>query len=991
MAGVTVMNSNTKRSTQTASDGRFSIAAENGHTLVVTFVGYTRQEATVGVSNTISMRLSPTGGQLGEVVVTALGIQKSKRSLGYATQEVKGDELAQTQRENFLNALQGRVAGATVSVTSGAPGASNQITLRGVNSLSGNNSPLIIVDGLPISNNAFSQGLLASDLPNRNNDYTNRAADINPDDIESINVLKGPEATALYGIEAGSGAIVITTKRAKSGKLKMSYDNSFRVTHIYRLPVAQTVYDNGFNGTTTTTADYRRLFGPRYAPGTKIYKNIENFFNDGFAQKHTLSLEGGKGAIGLRGSVTYRNETGVVPRTGLKQLASRLNVNYKPNNKLDVSGSIAYTNSKNDKAFRGAGGFLQNLLLWPYDDDAANYLNDQGKRRKLLAGTTAELDNPYFDVEKNHSYDKTDRATVNLSVQYEIAPWWSITARMGSDYYWTFGNYFLHPESNGAFTVGGQTENYTERFLSFNGVFLTTFKKDVGKFRNTLRVGFANDDWTRKNFSIRGQRLVDSNSNKIENATVFWDSRQSGRDTLTKRRLQGVFGEFNINYNDIVYLNVTGRNDWTSTLPSQARSFFYPSASLAFVFSDVFFKGSSVFTFGKLRASYAETAKDIRPYGSQSAYSTNVTNSNGYGFVYDFTNNNPFIVPERQKTYEFGTELRFLGGRIGADITYYNTRNIGQIVEGVRLSYATGFVLNTSNIADTKNTGVEISLNGQPVKNQTFTWNVNLNFASTKNKVTNLPSNIPEFYNSDTWLGNFRNGLTRNGTITQLTGQNYLRNNQGQLIIDPSNGFPLADPNYTKIGDRNPDFTLGIYNNFNYKGRLSLSFLWDIKKGGDILNGNEIWMTQNGISKRTLNRETPIIFPGVLNDGLQNSNNPTPNTIPIVPMYQSAIYTDRSYAVDFVEHDVNWLRLRDITLRYTLGGSLLRRLKVFSNADVFFTATDVVIITNYSGVDPTAAGNSAATRGAGSFGIDFGSLPTPRGYNFGLRVQFANK
>ncbi len=858
--------------------------------------------------------------------------------------------------------------------------------------MSGSNSPLIVVDGLPVSNNTFHQGLLASDLPNRNNDYTNRAADINPDDIESINILKGPEATALYGIEAGSGAIIITTKRAKAGKLRVGYDNSFRVTHIYRYPEMQTVYDNGFNGATATSGD-RRFFGPRYTPGVQLYDNVEGFFRNGFAQKHNVTLEGGRGKTAMRASMTYRNEHGVVPNTGLNLFSGRLTLNNKPGNKWDLTGSISYTQSKNDKVLRGAGGFLQNLMLWPHDDDARNYLTPNGKRRRVLplssSGTVqAELDNPYFDVEKNKSYDKTHRAFFNLAISHDPASWWNITARVGTDFYAQFGNYFWHPESNAAYTINGQTEDYNENYISMNGVFLNTFKKNIGKLQTTLRLGASSDEWIRENWSVRGRDLIDSNNIKMSNARVLFNSRDNGRDTLTKKRLQGVFGELNLNYNEILYLNFTGRNDWTSTLPLEARSFFYPSVSAALVFSDIIAKGSKVFNFGKIRGSYAETAKDIRPYASQSAYTNSpAISSNGYGWAYDFTNNNPLIVPERQKTFEVGAEFRFFNSRIGIDATYYNTKNIGQIVQGVRLSYGTGFVLNTSNISDTKNTGIELTVTATPVKTKNFTWRMTNNFNKMTNRVTKLPGNIPEFYNSDTWLGNFRAGLTRDGTLTQLTGQNYRRNDAGQILINPVNGYPLADPNYTKIGDRNPDFTLGHSNVFTYK-KVSLSFLLDIKKGGDILNANELWMVQNGLSTRTLDRETPRIYPGVLNDGLQNTANPTVNTIQILPMFQSSFYTDLAYAVDYVEHDVDWIRMRDITLSVAAGSRILQSLKYFSNASAFVTATDVFLITNYSGVDPTAAGNSAATLGTGSFGIDYGSLSNPRGINVGIRVQF---
>lgn len=992
LQSVTITNTKTNKRTQTDGQGYFQLKASVGDKLVFSAVGYSKKEVTVSNDAVVNLSLTVVNKELGEVVVTALGIKRDKRGLGFASQEIKGEEVSQTQRENFFNSLQGRVAGATLVQTSGAPGASSNIVLRGFNSLSGNNSPLIVVDGLPISNNTFNQGLLASDLPNRNNDYTNRAADINPDDIESINILKGPEATALYGIEAGSGAIIITTKKAKAGKLKISYDNNFRLTHLYRFPEIQTVYGTGLNGVSSKD---RRLFGPKNDAGTPFYDNIRNFFRDGFQHKHNLTLEGGKKNTALRGNLTYRDESGVVPNTGLNQIQARVTVNQKVTKKLDVNFSAAYINTRNDKSLRGSGGFLQNLMLWPTSDDARDYLNPNGTRKFFFEPDATgnqpnEADNPFFETAKNISYDKTNRGLLNLTVNYRPTSWWDVVVRVGSDIYDQEGLTYFHPESNQARTVRGQVEDYTEKFRSINGVLINTFKKSFGKFNGTVRVGIANDDWVRKNFSRRGQTLKDSVTKDISAATALVTSRETGRDTLTKKRLQGVFGEISVNYDELVYLTLTGRNDWTSTLPTASRSFFYPAVSLSVIMSDLVFKNVKSAPYWKLRASYAQTAKDILPYGSQSWYTNAPGTTNAYGFAYDFFNQNPKIVPETQKTFELGTELKLFNNRISLDYTYYNTRNLDQIVRLVRLSYGTGFILNTSNISDTKNTGHEIMLGLVPVKNKVVTWRVNLNFNTMTNKVTRIPDNIPEFYNSDTWLGNFRAGLTRNGTITQLTGQDYLKNTAGQILIDPSTGYPLPDPNYTKIADRNPDFQLGIGNTITYK-KISLSFLLDIKKGGDILNGNEIWMTQNGISTRTLDREQARVYNGVLRDGLENTATPTKNTISVIPMYQSAVYTDRTYAVDYVEHDVNWVRLRDITLRLSAGNNLLKKLKLFTAADAFVTATDVFIITNYTGVDPSAAGNSAATLGNGSFGIDFGSLSIPRGINFGLRVQFKNK
>jgi TonB-linked SusC/RagA family outer membrane protein len=992
VANATVTNRNTKKSTTTTSTGRFSIKASRGDVLEVTSVGYLKTSVSVADGTEIPVKLKVNERQLSEVVVTSLGIKKEKRGLGFSSQELKGEEVASTQRENFFNSIQGRVAGATLVQTSGAPGASSNIVLRGFNSLSGSNSPLIVVDGLPISNNTFNQGLLASDLPNRNNDYTNRAADINPDDIESINILKGPEATALYGIEAGSGAIIITTKKAKKGKLKVSYDNNFRATHLFRFPHIQKTYGNGLNGVESNT---RQLFGPRFATGTKFYDNIDEFFQDGFQMKHNITLEGGKNNTSFRGNFTYRDEQGTIPNTGLEQIQARLTVNQKVLKNLDINFTTAYTKTHNDKALRGAGGFLQNLMLWPVTDRASDYLLPNGTRKFFLdpdatGNQPNEADNPFFEANRNVSYDKTDRIIANMTINYDPFDWWNITVRAGTDIYETFGKSYYHPESNQARTVRGQVEDYEENYRSLNGVFISTFKKNFGKLKTTLRVGVANDDWKRKNFSWRGQGMMDSVSKEVSKATTVVTSRETGRDTLTMKRLQGVFGEIGLNYNEVVYLTATGRNDWTSTLPLQARSFFYPAFSLAVILSEVIAPDSKWLNFWKIRASRAETAKDILPYGSQSWYTNAPGATNAYGFSYDFYNQNPLIVPEKQKTYELGTEFKLFNNRVSLDYTFYHTKNLDQIVRLVRLSYGTGFILNTSNISDTENKGHEVSLGITAIRKKNFTWRMNYNFNRMTNRIIRIPDNIPEFYNSDTWLGNFRAGLTRNGTITQLTGQNYLKNNAGQVLIDPTSGYPLPDPNYTKIADRNPDFQLGISNSFTIK-QLTFSFLLDLKVGGDILNANEIWMTQNGVSLRTLDREVSRIYPGVLRDGLENTATPTNNNISVLPHFQSSIYTDRAYAVDYVEKDVSWLRMRDMTLRYTASKKLLDKLKYFSSASIFFTATDVFMFTNYTGVDPSAAGNSAATLGNGSFGIDFGSLSIPRGFNFGLALQFAQK
>jgi hypothetical protein len=456
---------------------------------------------------------------------------------------------------------------------------------------------------------------------------------------------------------------------------------------------------------------------------------------------------------------------------------------------------------------------------------------------------------------------------------------------------------------------------------------------------------------------------------------------------LRIKRLVGYFGEIGINYKDVIFLSATGRNDFTSTLSSDLNSFFYPSVSTSIVLSDLFFPDSRTVTFAKIRGSIAGTAKDIQPYASQSVYTPQLTS--GAGFLYGFTNNNPFITPERQRTFEIGTEVRFFGDRISFDGTYYNTRNKNQIVSGYRLSYGTGFILNAGNVSATENEGVEIVLSAIPVKSRDFTWRTTFNFNKMWNKVTDMIGNITEFYNSDSWIGNYRNGIVLGQPTTTLTGQTYLRNNAGDILIDPSTGLGILDGTYRVIADRQPLFTTGWQNNFTYKN-WQLSFLLDFRVGGDILNGNELSWFSTGLSKKTLDRETPRVMKGVLRDGRENSSNPTENNIAITPYFFQDYYSTRAVASDFVERDVKWAWLRDITIRYNFPSTVMQKSKWFSRAALFVTCTDPIIITNYSGLNPNSNGNTPGTAGVGSFGIDLGTVPNPLGLNFGVQVGFKN-
>src|SRR4030095_5524490 len=460
-----------------------------------------------------------------------------------------------------------------------------------------------------------------------------------------------------------------------------------------------------------------------------------------------------------------------------------------------------------------------------------------------------------------------------------------------------------------------------------------------------------------------------------------------GRYNQFITRQLAYFGEVGIDYNNVIFLSYTHRFEAASMFTPDNRTYNYPGASLSVIVSDLVprLKGNFL-SFWKLRSSLAGTARLADPYKNQSVFVNNFASAQGPAYSYSFDNNNPDLKPERQKTFEVGTEARFFNSRVTLDIDYYNTLCTDQIASQYRASYATGYVLNTANAASTRNQGVEIVADWNIFRKTYFNWNVRFNFAHTWSEVLKLPESLQlEFYIADTWLyGNARGGIVRGGPTTTITGFHYMRNNAGDILINPANGLPVIEQSFTVIGDRNPDFTLGTLNNYRYKN-WNLSVLWDLKVGGDVFNGTEYYLTLQGKSKLTADRETPRVLKGVLNDGLQNTATPTQNSIAITPYFLQTYYTTMPEE-EFLERDVNYLKLRDVTLSYTLPERQL--FKGFKSLSFFITGNDLLIISNYRGADPSVNGNTAAGNGVGAFAFDYGTLPAPLSLNIGLRAGF---
>ncbi|MEJ7780361.1 MAG: SusC/RagA family TonB-linked outer membrane protein [Daejeonella sp.] len=766
----------------------------------------------------------------------------------------------------------------------------------------------------------------------------------------------------------------------------MTYDNNFAIQKLTRFVDFQTTFENGSGG--ENNVDLVGGFGERYPAGTKFYDNFDAFVRTGMTQKHNLTLSGGTDKYTYRLSGNYLTSDGVVPNTSLDRLGFRLSGTAKLSSKFEAQTSLNYVKSNNEKVPKGFLSYVEGLLYYPRTDDVTNYLNADGSRRLVKGTSLGERENPFFNVNKNHNTEVVDRIINNLTFIYNPLKWLSLTSRTGIDFYSLQNNVFYHPESNrntGVGTsnaIGGAIENIVDNNRIFTSTFTTSAKKTVKDFDLSLLLG-SNIE-TKRDYvtALRGQKLLERDFESINNTDV---ATQRTKASLIQRRMFSTFGQFNASYKNLVHLGVTGRNDWSSTLPEKNNSFFYPSASLAFEFTEIpFIKKFESLSFGKLRVAYAEVGKDAQPYYVTSRLEAK--QNFGGGFGYGFYGGNPDLRPEKTRSYEVGGDVRFFKGRLGIDVAYYSKTSIDQIVANQRISYATGFILKMFNGGKIKNFGTEVLVTATPVQTKNFTWDVSIPFTKNDSKVLALPAGQRVFYLSDTDYGGTRSDYIVGGTTTALAGEDWIRNNNGDILLDPNSGNPIvASRILTKVGDRNPEFTVGWQNNLNYKN-VGLSFLFDIRKGGDVYNATGRFLSAAGLSPLTVdNRLETRLVRGVLRDGLENTANPTYSTIASLPATRNGYYSNTS-PVNWME-EVNYLQLKDITLSYKFPKKVLDRQKTFSDARLFVTGTDLFILTNYTGADPNTNSLTPGIGGNGGFGVDLFNLPMPATFNFGVRVS----
>ncbi len=974
-------------------DGKYTIEVPANGTLRFTAMGYQESEIPVNNRSVINVVMKDDAIMLQEAVITAeFGMKRTARSVGSAVQNVKASDISESGRESFVSALQGRVAGMTVTSTGGAPGSSTNVVLRSITSISGSNQPLYVIDGVPMNNSTFdpSQGFAIDDVVGTANlDFSSRGNDINPEDIESMTILKGAAAAALYGSDASNGAIVITTKKGSKGKGKVSYSNSFRWDKAYGYPEIQTVYANGMYGVTNFYSQSR--FGGAYPEGTKLYDNISSVLQTGFSQQHNISVEGGTDKITVRGAAAYIEQTGVVKTTDYSRLNISLTGRAEITKWLNFDANLSYAGTTNTKATKGNGGPLYRAVRWPLTDDMSKWQNEDGTMRHPDLYTDTDLRNPLYGLYKNRNYDETERMMVNFSLNATPTKHTFVRATMGWDI--GIGNYEYHTHpwyadpTSSSYGVGSYNlsrNQWKDQTLNV----LAGYNNEWGKFTFQAQVGYHQQENGTDNLSTNGSNFQVIDFYGLANcdpATI------TTRTRTRTRRIQAFSGQLEFGYNNMAFVTLRARNDWSSTLPTNNNSYFYPAVEASFVATELpFMKNQTAVSYLKVRGAVAQVGKDATP---NSIYpSLEATESLGGGFRYGFYGPNESLKPEMTTSYEIGAEARFLNDRINADFSYFWTKCEEQYVTSFRLSYGTGFVLNNMNVGTFTTNGWDLHIDGDILRTGSgFRWNLGVNLSSSTSEVTELPDAVSEYYNAYTWLsGNLRNGISVGNPVTTMTGKAYQRNKKGDILIDPSTGLPLIDTDWSVLGDRQPKLEFGITTNFSWKG-FRLSALFSGRMGATVVNATKRDLLDSGSSWEsvTLRQSDPVVFKGVLKNGKEDSDNPTVNNIAVTySTYGSSIY--KGGDEDWLEKDVNYLRLSELRLSYNVPSSWIQRVtkNFVSSANIWVKGTDLVTWTNYSGIDPVGNSNSAALGGAGGMGIDYWGIPNPRGYSFGIGLTF---
>ncbi|MBC9796873.1 SusC/RagA family TonB-linked outer membrane protein [Sinomicrobium weinanense] len=970
-------------------DGNYSIQVSEGQQLQFSYIGFVTRTVTVGTESVINIELEEDTSRLDEVVVTALGISREKKALTYAAQEVKGDELTKVKQTNPINSLSGKSAGVTITRSSSGLGGAAKVVLRG-NSSTSNNDPLYVIDGVPMLNsgngsNGEEPGTDIYGGQTGNRDGGDAMSMINPDDIESMTVLKGASASALYGSQGANGVILITTKKGKEGALAVNFNTSFTVDNVMSLPKLQSEYQSPSAG--QPIGENGRVSNPKSwgAKADGLSNDPKDFFKTGYTSINSLSLTAGNKKAQTYFSYATTVAGGVIPENRLTRNNLTLRETAKfLDDKIDVSASVNLSDQRIWN--RPTNGLYSNPLtgvyLHPVGIDRNiyknkfEYFNPEINMMDQYASSFDEniQQNPYWLIHRNPSKDIAQRVLANVSVKYQVTDAFSIKSRGSFDKsFFTFdkriyaGSDLALSAENGRY-IFEKTEN-TQQYVDF----IASFSKDVSEdFSLTALLGTS-----LTKYKIGDRIFIDSGRDGIglNFPNVFTlaniATTNNMKQTVENREVQSVFGSANLAYKRMLYLDVTGRTDWSSTLAmTNSYSFFYPSVGLTGVLSEMFTMPEAI-TFAKVRASYAEVGKDIPPYATIPLNSISDTGPNVGSPVFAPIEGET-LKPERQKSFELGTEWRFFQGRLGLDFTYYDTRTTDQIFFIQAEPNPSGYSQNIVNAGEISNKGFEIVLNGKPIANDKVTWNTALNFARNDNEVISVHPSLQngEAIITERGVNGYEYALIEGEDFGSIKARSLIRDENGMPVISPSGTLLFTD--FETVAHAQPDFTLG-WNNSLEIGDFTVNLLIDGKFGGDVLSVTEAINDFYGVSRASAKARNT-------NGGMINVVNENGEASQITAQeYYTAIGGRAGMLGEYV-YDATNISLRELSIGYglTLKDSFIQKIN-FS-----LIANNLFFIYKDAPFDP----NVAASTGLGLQGVDIYNQPSTRSIGLNLNVNF---
>jgi TonB-linked SusC/RagA family outer membrane protein len=1021
--GVTVQVKGTTIGTTTDLNGKYTLTVpQNATTLTFSYIGMKKQEIEIAGRTVIDAVLEADLLGLNEVVVTALGISREKKALGYSVSDIKGDAMVQAKETNIINSMQGKIAGVQITNNSGAIGASSQMLIRGVRSF-GDNSPLWVVDGTPISNSTSAASQWGGA------DYGNAASDLDPENIESVSILKGANAAALYGSRARNGVVLVTTKKGAKGKgLGATYSNSTTFEQLNLLPIYQNEYGQGWNGGEKKWEYYTSLpgrpytgwdyqtwsanrsfkyvdglgggrndgfdesWGPRLDAGLMIDQfqganqpwvshpdNTRSFFVTGLSETNNLTISGGSESVKGRLSYTNLTETGIIPNTDQKRNSLNLSTTVNMSRKLRVDANVNYVVTQNDNLpGQGyiAGNVMQSIGGWFGRQVDMKLLKDNWQtwmpNGYPYNWNSNYHNNPYWTANNNITGRKRERVFGNLELNYNVTPWLSLMGRYGIDYYNEYRKSVIYEGSNQKpIGTGGSFSQENRENKETNIDFIASFNKAFSDFKISGALGANYRQYDYNGMSLSANELTVPNFFHISNVkgtpgTGFYESHF---------KTNSVFGSLTTSYKDYLFLDMTLRNDWSSTLPKSNWTYLYPSVSLSWLFTETFNMEKTFLSYGKLRASYARVGSDSGPYALQATYGASTPFNGLSQYNYPGTIPPQSLKPEFSNSFEVGTEMKFLMNRIGLDFSYYDTKTNNQILS-IDISTSSGFGAQTINAGEIESSGFEVSLTGEILRKPGgFNWTTTINWSTQTSKVNKLYPGVDTYQLNSSWQS-----LTieaRPGEkFGNIYGIGFNRDAQGRMLID--GGFPVATTDNILLGNIMPDWIASINNEFTYKN-LSFSFLIDGRMGGDIFSITKWFGDYSGITEATVRggiREKGMVF-----DGIDVATN-QPNTVNIDPQdwYGSAIW-------DFVEPGVldgSFIKFREVVLGYRVP----LKVNFVKNIYVSLVGRNLALLyrskSNDMRIDPETAYGTGAT----AYGVEQYQIPTSRSIGFKLKFDF---